>query len=125
MTTTTTHTGQCHCGAVTLTIPDRPADLNACNCSICIKNGGLWGYFDPADVVITGQTTGYVRSDMKTPYLTTHFCPNCGITTHWTPLPNGHQNRMGINMRLFPANTTEGLETRQHDGRSWDVDVVP
>ena len=125
MTETTSHIGHCHCGAVNLTIPTRPADLNTCNCSICTKNGGLWGYFNPADVVISGQTSGYVRRDMRTPYLTTHFCPQCGVVTHWSPLPNAHQNRMGINMRLFPAETTEGLQIQFHDGQSWGLDSEP
>ncbi len=125
MSETTSHVGKCHCGDVSVTIPTRPTDLNVCNCSICSKNAGIWAYFDPADVVISGQTSGYIRRDMKTPFLTTHFCPQCGVLTHWSPLPNAHQNRMGINMRLFPAETTDGLETRHHDGRSWDTDEVP
>ena len=125
MTQTTSHTGHCHCQAVSLTISARPADLNVCNCSSCAKNGGLWGYFNPTEVVIAGQTSGYVRRDMKTAYLTTHFCTKCGVLTHWSPLPNAPQNRMGINMRLFPAEATDGLETRHHDGQSWALDSDP
>ena len=118
MTLTTSHTGHCHCQAITLTIAASPLDLNGCNCTLCTKTGGLWGYFDPADVAITGQTGGYVRRDL-TPFLTTHFCPRCGVVTHWSPLPDARQNRMGVNMRLFPPEATHGLETRHHDGRSW------
>ena len=119
MTQTTSHTGHCHCQAVNLTIAARPADLNDCNCSLCIKNGARWGYFNPADVVITGQTEGYVRADFKTPRLTTHFCAQCGVVTHWLPLSAGRQGRMGVNMRLFPVETTDGLELLSHDGQSW------
>lgn len=118
MPLTSSHTGHCHCQTVSVTIARPPPDLNACNCSLCTKTGGLWGYFKPADVMITGVTSGYIRSDL-TPFLTTHFCPRCGVVTHWSPLANAPQNRMGVNMRLFPSEATEGLETRHHDGRSW------
>jgi hypothetical protein len=122
MQNVTPHIGSCHCGNVTLTITSRPAYLNDCNCSLCTKTGALWGYFDPSTVTITGAAAGYVRRDLKTPFLTTHFCPHCGVTTHWSPLPRAHQDRMGINMRLFDDVTVEDIELRQADGRSWDPD---
>ena len=37
--------GSCHCGAVRLTLPEAPAELGSCNCSMCRRIGGLWGYY--------------------------------------------------------------------------------
>ena len=104
-----------------MTIAAPPPDLNGCNCTLCGKNGGLWGYFDPKNVHIVGETTGYIRRDLTTPALITHFCPTCGVVTHWSPLPSISQGRMGVNMRLFPPEVLAGLETRHHDGRSWPL----
>ena len=42
--------GTCPCGGVTVTVPGRPEYLNSCNCTLCWRLGGLWGYFDPAKV---------------------------------------------------------------------------
>jgi hypothetical protein len=122
MTTPAKHTGTCHCGAVTLAIAVRPEYLNDCNCSLCTKLGALWGYFNPAEVTISGETGTYIRSDLKTPGLAAHFCKRCGCTTHWKPLPVWPQDRMGVNMRLFSPAAVEGIEIRHPDGRAWEPD---
>lgn len=110
----------CHCGAVGITIPAAPDYLNDCNCSLCVTRGGLWGYFSPADVAITGgETRGYVRSDLKEAALSTHWCVRCGSTTHWTALDPAY-DRMGVNMRLFAPEVYASVEIRRVDGRSWD-----
>ena len=88
-----------------------------------IGTGSIWRVFPDgtgAAQIITGQTSGYVRRDL-TPFLTTHFCSWCGVVTHWSPLPHARQNRMGVNMRLFPSEALAGLETSHHDGSSWPL----
>lgn len=111
--------GSCHCGAVRVAIPTAPDYINECNCSLCMTRGGLWGYFAPAEVVITGNATrSYVRADLKEPALSTHWCDHCGSTTHWTALDPTY-NRMGVNMRLFDPAVYASVEIRQVDGRSW------
>ena len=37
-------TGTCLCGAVTVTVDDRPDYIHDCNCSLCRKAGAAWGY---------------------------------------------------------------------------------
>jgi hypothetical protein len=109
-------TGHCHCRAVTLTVPHRPEYMNDCNCTLCLTRGGTWGYFRPGEVTVAGATTAYVRADTDNPYIATHFCPVCGTTTHWWPLGDDRYDRMGVNMRLFPADARDGVEIRKHDG---------
>ncbi len=113
------HTGTCHCGRVTITVARAPDYLNSCNCTLCTKVAGLWGYFNPAEVAVTGETATYTRADMEPPAIGTHFCGVCGCTTHWTPMPHIPQDRMGVNMRLFDADVVAGVEVRMVDGRSW------
>ncbi|MBY0305025.1 MAG: GFA family protein [Sphingomonas sp.] len=109
----------CHCGAVGITIPAAPDYLNDCNCSLCVTRGGLWGYFSPADVTISGETHGYIRADLKQAALSTHWCAHCGSTTHWTALDPAY-DRMGVNMRLFDPAAYARVEIRPIDGRSWE-----
>ena len=111
-------TGHCHCGAVTLAVARQPEYLNDCNCTLCTTRGGHWGYFRPAEVTITGATTAYVRTDTPDPALATHFCPVCGTTTHWVSVMREPYDRMGVNMRLFPAAARAGVELRHVDGLS-------
>lgn len=117
--TNTQHTGTCHCGKVTLTIPHKPDYLNDCNCSLCQKVGGLWGYFDPAEVGVSGETSTYTRADMEVPAIRNHFCGACGCTTHWSAASALAEGRMGVNMRLFDDEVVAGVEVRKVDGRSW------
>ena len=109
-------TGRCHCGAVTITIPRAPAYINQCACSLCRSLGGLWGYFPPEEVTVTGTTVAYVRADIDEPVLGTHHCGVCGTITHWAALDGYDFGRMGINMRLFPDTVTAGAEVRQVAG---------
>jgi hypothetical protein len=118
-------TGHCHCGQVTITIPAQPDYVNDCNCTLCSKIGALWGYFDPADVRVAGETQQYSRADSADPAVIAHFCGRCGCTTHWTATKAfvrrvGENNRMGANMRLFPPAALRGVEIRFPDGRGWN-----
>jgi hypothetical protein len=121
----TPHNGACHCGAVRVTVPRKPDYVNNCNCTLCTKHAGLWGYYDPAEVNITGDTRTYIRADMPEPAIGTHFCSTCGCTTHWRVLEAFAANhpemppQMGVNMRLFEADAVDGVEMRLVDGRAW------
>lgn len=112
--------GACHCGAVRLAVPRRPDYVNDCNCSLCRTHGALWAYYRPDEIVVSGETRAYVRADAPEPALRTHFCGHCGSTTHWSPIDPALE-RAGVNVKLFPAEFSDGVEIRQIDGASWDV----
>lgn len=110
--------GSCHCGAVQITVPEAPADLASCNCSICRRTGGLWGYYRPDQVAISdpgGELVGYAQGD-KT--LTTSHCGTCGCTTHWSAHDPAY-DRMGVNLRMFDPAIWEPLPRKLVDGASW------
>ncbi|MEZ5996061.1 MAG: hypothetical protein R3C25_09915 [Hyphomonadaceae bacterium] len=115
----------CHCGAVRLTLQQRPGYVNNCNCSFCHKAGAVWGYFASSEVSVAGATHCYTRADKPDPAVSLHFCPICGNTTHWLLAPaflakNPGVDRMGVNMRLFESTDLTGVEVRYPDGASWD-----
>jgi len=102
----------CHCGAVKLEVEEAPTVLTSCNCSICRRTGGLWCYFPPARVRITGSTVAYRWGD-KT--LDLHHCPTCGCTTHWLPIDPSY-GRMGVNARLMDPAIVAAARIRRLDG---------
>jgi hypothetical protein len=112
--------GECLCGAVRYRVARKPDYVNDCNCSLCRKSGALWAYYPSAEIEISGETTGFVRQDMREPALSVHHCPACGATTHWMPLGDGPHARMGVNARLFEDGAMDGVEIRYPDGRSWE-----
>jgi hypothetical protein len=105
--------GTCHCGAVHIELPEAPTVLTSCNCSMCRRLGGLWSYYAPRDVRITGATVTYRWGD-KT--LDLHHCATCGCTTHWSPIGTTDPNRMGINIRLFAPEVVAAARIRRVDG---------
>jgi hypothetical protein len=114
----------CHCGAVRLTLSRRPDFIHACNCSLCRRAGAHWGYFDPAEVTVSGETRSYSRTDKPEPAARIHFCPTCGTTTHFTlteaVVAKFGADQTGANMRLADAKDLAGLELRYPDGAAWD-----
>ena len=110
--------GNCHCGAVRLTLPAPPEDLASCNCSMCRRLGGLWGYYRPDEVTVADpeeRLVGYVQGDAT---LTTWHCGQCGCTTHWSALDPTYE-RAGVNLRMFEPGLWEKLPRRLVDGASW------
>jgi hypothetical protein len=117
-------TTTCLCGAVSVTIDAKPAFINDCNCSLCRKTGGAWGYFAPASVTASGETATYSRADKSSPAVDIHSCTSCGTTTHWTRtdafIAQYQTNDMvGVNMRLFDPEDLTGVEVRYPDGKAW------
>lgn len=114
--------GRCACGDATVSVARRPDYINCCNCRLCQRTGGAWGYFQRGEVTIDGETQGFVREDLPEACLTTLFCPRCGSTLAWVSLDPDY-TRMGVNMRLFDPEHLRGIETRFPDGQNWDEDT--
>ena len=109
-------TGTCHCGAVRISLSERPQSLIDCNCSICRRIGGLWTYHHPKHVKIAcepGATLVYVWGDRM---LELNTCRTCGCTTHWEPVKKEGAERMGINARMMEPSVIAGLKVRVFDG---------
>jgi hypothetical protein len=109
--------GSCHCGAVKIDVERAPTEVTSCNCSICRRLGTLWAYYAPTSVTVTGQTTTYRWGDKTIDF---HRCTTCGCTTHWSPLPERTQDRMGINARLLHPDVVAAARVRRLDGASED-----
>lgn len=110
--------GQCHCGAVRITVPGFPAEVVQCNCKLCRKTGWIGGYWHPDEVRVAAVPKAlnpYVQGDRT---ITTWNCATCGSHTHWNPLA-APPDRMGVNMRIFDAADWEHLPVRKVDGANF------
>ncbi|MEM9495978.1 MAG: aldehyde-activating protein [Pseudomonadota bacterium] len=117
-------TGKCLCGAVSVAIETKPDFIHDCNCNLCRKTGGAWGYFPTGAVTATGRTVSFLRKDKKKAAAEVHSCPSCGATTHWEfsqafKDQNETVDLMGVNMRIFEPGDLKGVEVRFPDGDSW------
>ena len=111
--------GACACGRVVVSVPRAPDYINFCNCSLCRRTGGAWGYYDRDEVGVNGELRDFVRSDLDETFLSTQFCPMCGTAVRWVPLPTYDSRRVGVNVRLFDPEELIGIECRFPDGRNW------
>ena len=119
------HKASCHCGAVSFTLARSPVDLGSCNCSICRRHGGLFGYFTESEVELhfgENATFTYVQGDKC---LRIHTCRTCGCTTHWDGIEGygngaeGGDPRMAVNCRLMEPEEVKDIPIRHIDGASW------
>ena len=113
----------CHCGRVSVQTEKQPDFVHECNCTLCQKAGATWGYFNPKEVAIEGQTVGYSRTDKPEAGVSIHFCPCCGSTTHFeltqATIAKFGNTMVGVNMRLADENDLNGVELRYPDGLAW------
>lgn len=113
----------CLCGAVSVEIVRRPDYVFECNCTLCRKSGARWGYFAPGEVTATGETRSWRRADKAEANSELHFCPTCGVTTHFRPTESAvarvGDTMAGVNMALADEADLAGIELRFPDGASW------
>lgn len=117
-------TGTCLCGQVNVTIEVRPEFIHDCNCDLCRKSGGAWGYFTSSQVRAEGKTVFVMRHDKQNPATEVHSCAVCGSTTHFGIAQSfvekhGPVDVVGVNMRLFDPDELVGIKVRFPDGRKW------
>ena len=70
-----TMTGTCLCGAVSVTIDAPPDFIHDCNCNLCRKSGGAWGYFSSSQVRADGSTSSVIAQRQGRPRRRGPFVP--------------------------------------------------
>ncbi len=108
--------GRCHCGAVTIRVPEAPAALTDCNGSLCRRYGVLWAYWPREAVRVEGGMATYAWGRRA---LAFHRCPTCGCVTHWSGL-RADIRKVGVNARLLDGFPFAGAEVTFLDGASGD-----
>ncbi len=76
--------GGCHCGNIALALswPGEPAEIpaRACDCSFCVKHGGVWTSAPDAALEVTIRDPALVsRYAFATGTADFHVCTRCGV----------------------------------------------
>ena len=98
-------TGKCHCGNISYELewPGEPSAIQAraCNCSFCVKHGGVWTSNPKAALGVAirdpSRITQY-RFGTKTADF--HVCANCGVVPLVTSTIDGRRYAV-INVNTF------------------------
>lgn len=108
--------GHCHCGAVTTSVPDAPAELTDCNCWLCRRYGALWADWPREAIAVSGPTETYLWGRRA---LAIHRCKSCGCLTHWSGL-RPDIRKGGVKARLLDGFPFDGAKVVLFDGASFD-----
>jgi hypothetical protein len=83
-----TRTASCSCGQLTLTTRDEPVRVSICHCLACQRRtGSVFGAqarFRRSGVVLSGDSTEYIRTGDDGNKVSFSFCPRCGATVHYS-----------------------------------------
>jgi hypothetical protein len=118
--------GKCHCGNIAFDLdwpgesPEIPA--RACDCSFCIKHGGVWTSNPESrlDVVI-GDAAHVSKYEFGTRTATFHVCTICGAVPLATSEIAGHRYAVVNVNALENVDTSMLRRTASHFGEE-DVD---
>lgn len=76
--------GKCHCSNISWTLDWQPAPsvipARACNCSFCLKHGGVWTSCPTGSLKVTVKDPSAVsKYEFETKTAQFHICTRCGI----------------------------------------------
>lgn len=100
-----THTGGCHCGKVAFEVEGEIDQAIDCNCSMCLKRGGLLWFVPRAALTLKTPEAGYGTYRFNTEKIDHHFCRECGIS----PFSEG-RNPDGSAMACVNVRCLDGVD---------------
>ncbi|KAJ5621523.1 hypothetical protein N7528_006306 [Penicillium herquei] len=123
------HKGNCHCGAVrfsiTLSPPLAKYPVNSCNCSICSKNGYLLVYPNTQDMKLESGEEVLKEYRFASRYVRHQFCGECGSSC-FIKLPDDPiAPFIAVNVRMLEDFDPDSLTLRKPDGRSFEPAYEP
>ena len=117
----TERVASCSCGRLSAKTCGEPSRISVCHCLACQRRtGSVYGAqarFPKAQVIISGESTIFVREADEGGTITFHFCPYCGATVHYEI--EGIEDSIAIPIGAFadpafPAPTISVYEERMH-----------
>ena len=118
-----THTGGCHCGAITFEL-QAPATLKAtrCNCSLCNMTGFVHVFASKGEFCITSGTDNLTEYRFNTKTARHMFCKTCGVKSFY--VPRSHPDGWSVNLNCIEQSTVESVEYGDFDGANWEANIA-
>lgn len=113
-----THKGSCHCGRLAFEVEGEPAEVLACNCSICSKKGSLLWFVPSAAFRLGGNPDDVARYSFGQHRIQHCYCRHCGIHPFGEGRSPEGQPMVAVNVRCLDDLDAESLPVRRFDGRA-------
>jgi hypothetical protein len=109
----------CSCGQLRLTAEGDPIRISMCHCLACQRRTGsafgIQARFPADRVRVTGRYAEFVRVSDEGEERTFCFCPDCGATVFWMPVPDAITVAIGAFADpTFPPPTVSVYGSRRH-----------
>lgn len=119
-------TGSCRCGAITLTLKEKPKMMLQCHCLDCQKAGGgghsSHAYFDEKAVVVEGEAAGHTVLADSGNEMTRYFCPRCGSRLYGRN--GGRPNLVSIEVGCLDDQSWFSPQAVLYTSRRHDWDII-
>lgn len=110
----------CLCGAVRISVSQKPRSLTHCNCTVCRSYGTLWSYYTRKSVTFDAKRGALGTYSRPGGSLRFGHCTGCGCVTHWESPSKAPDARIGINARLMEQAMIAKLPIKILDGdKTW------
>ena len=106
----------CHCGNVRIETEIRTETVTECNCSICVRYGARYAYYQKHQVRLSVGKAGISSYRWGDKIIEFYHCNRCGCVTHYECPRNDGTERFAVNVRMFPTDVYENVRVRHFDG---------
>lgn len=113
-----THKGSCHCGQIAFEVEGEPAQVLACNCSICSRKGSLLWFVPRSKLRLLMPEENMATYTFGKHIIQHHFCPRCGIHPFDEAVDPAGNPMAAINVRCLEDFDFSTLPVQHFDGRS-------
>jgi len=121
-TSTHTHRGQCHCGAVSFRFQAfEKLDVLDCNCSICAMSGFRHVIIPHTDFDLRSGGQTLIEYRFNTGTARHLFCGLCGIKSFYQP--RSHPHAWSVNLNCIAGGAEKIGKVTQFDGQNWEENI--
>ncbi|KAI9830687.1 MAG: hypothetical protein M1826_004516 [Phylliscum demangeonii] len=118
-----TYHGSCHCQAIKyeakISPPLEGREINACNCSICFRNGYLFVYVPDDDLRFHSGEDQMTKYSFHKRIMQHTFCPTCGTSMFAKSSDSRFlAGQTGINLRTLQDLDLDALTLKKFDGKN-------
>jgi hypothetical protein len=112
--------GSCHCGKISYAVDAEqlPAEVNACNCSICQRRGHLLWFLPRASLQLETPEADLRYYTFNKHRIKHYFCPTCGCAPFGIGTDGKGNEMVAINVRCLEDIDVSGFKVKLIDGRS-------
>ena len=110
--------GGCHCGRIRFEVEGTPADVTACNCSICQRKGSLLWFVPRSAFRLLTPAKNVATYTFNKHAIQHRFCTTCGIGPYAEAKDRSGKEVSAINARCLEDIDLKALKVNEYDGRA-------